>query len=207
MMMSKALILPFFLLAGMANGDQQPQPPQGVAGSNYYGEDTEGGSLQGMTTSSYGEEDKAPKQVFALGDDGAAYLEDGHELSNPTDVYDDNHDDNDEEVVDESRLRRQLRGNNNRRLSGRECEIANPFNNCPRGQTCWRRRVGSSWNGNGTCVQNDACLPMGVFMAVDVHSAQSAVSYMTRRCCSRRVSRQGNFAVCSERRPRPRQVF
>ena len=65
MMMSKAkaIILPFFLLAGIASGSQQPQGSV-VGGNNYYGEDVEGSSQQRRTALS-GEDDVAPQQQDA----------------------------------------------------------------------------------------------------------------------------------------------
>ena len=117
-------------------------------------------------------------------DDGVMYLEDEYAVrSTATDFYDDYEIDNaDEEVVD-GRNRRQLRGNNNRRLNNSrpECRVGDPFNNCPSGETCWRRRVGSSLTGNGICVRNGACLPSNVF------AAWRSVSRMEDDCCSGRV--------------------
>ena len=196
MMMSKAIILPFFLLAGIASGSQQPQGI--VGGSNYYDEDVEGGSLQRKTAPyGYGDHDVAPQQrnAYRYRDDGATYFEDGHEVhSTTTDFYDDYEINNaDEEVMDE-KSRLQLRGNNNLRLNsnrnGAQCEVGNPFNNCPRRHTCWRRRVGSSWRGNGVCVRNGACLPSNVFLqafARPNHSLNRIFADMERDCCSGRV--------------------
>ena len=64
MKMPKAIILPFFLLAGLASASQQPQG--GVVGgdNNYHDEDVEGSSLQRRTALS-GEDDVAPQQQDA----------------------------------------------------------------------------------------------------------------------------------------------
>ena len=69
-MMSKTIILPFFLLAGMASGSQQPQ---GAVSNPYYDEDVEGHSLQ-RVTAPCGEDNGVQKEV-AFRDDGAANLE------------------------------------------------------------------------------------------------------------------------------------
>ena len=63
---------PFFLLAGLASGSQQPQ---GIVSNAYYDEDVEGGSLQRMTALS-GHYDGAQQEDEVIsGDDGAANLE------------------------------------------------------------------------------------------------------------------------------------
>ena len=184
MMMSKAIILPFFLLAGIASGSQQPQ---GTVSNTYYDEDDEGGSSLQRRTAPYEEE-------VEFGSAGAANLEDEYAVhSTTTDVYDDHN--ADEEVVDR-RNRRQLRGNNNRRLnkSRPECRVGDPFNNCPSGETCWRRwvRVGStiSFTGNGVCVRNGACLPSGVFVRY------RSIKWMRKNCCSGAKSNVNHFHVC-----------
>lgn len=75
----------------------------------------------------------------------------------------------------------------NRRLnkSRPECRVGDPFNNCPSGETCWRRKVGSSLTGNGLCVRNDDCLPRNVFVSSD---GFRTLSRFERRCCSGRAS-------------------
>ena len=147
--MSKTIILPFFLLAGLASGSQQPQ---GIVSNTYYDEDVEGGSLQRMTALS-GEDDGVQQEV-AFRDDGAANLElekDEYAVdSTTTEFYDhENNNADDEEVVDESR-RRQLRGNSNLRLNrnSAECMVGWAYRNCPKGQTCWRKRVGDPDNSH-----------------------------------------------------------
>ena len=186
-MMSKAIILPFFLLAGLASGSQQTQ---GIVSNTYYDEDVEGGSLQRVTAPSG--EDNGVQQEVAFRDDGAANLElekDEYAVdSTTTDFYDyENNNAGDEEVVDESR-RRQLRGNSNLRLNrnSAECVVGWAYRNCPKGQTCWRRWVGdpnggNSWGGNGVCIPNDACLPKDVFVRFPTRVSLDA---MARDCCS-----------------------
>ena len=174
MMISKAIILPFFLLAGIASGSQQPQ---GIISNTYYGEDNEGDSLQRSTVSH--------EEEVEFGSAGAANLEEENAVHS-TDFYENYENDNaDEEVVDESR--RQLRGNNNRRLIG---DSLNCFlHRCPRPRrdyTCWRKRVGSNWyhpdwTRHGVCVRNDDCLPSGVF------SLSHGSDWMKSNCCSGRV--------------------
>ena len=167
-MMAKTIILPFFLLAGMASGSQQPQ---GIVSNTYYDEDVEGGSLQRVTALSGEDNGVQQEDEVVFGDDGAANLElekDEYAVdSTATDFYDyENNNADDKEVVDESR-RRQLRGNSNLRLNSnrRECEVSNPFINCPRGQTCWKKKKVSSIRGNGVCIKNGACLPKDVYVA------------------------------------------
>ena len=168
MMISKAIILPFFLLAGIASGSQQPQ---GIISNTYYGEDNEGDSLplQRKTVSH--------EEEVEFGGAGAANLEEEYAVHS-TDFYESYENDNaDEEVVDESR--RQLRGNNNRRLIG---DSLNCFlRPCPRFHSCWRRRVGSNWDMHGVCVRNGDCLPSGVF------SISLGSDWMRSNCCSGRV--------------------
>ena len=189
-MISKAIILHFFLLAGIASGSQQPQ---GIVSNTYYGEDFEGGSQQRRTALS-GEDDAAPQQQDLYRDDGATYLEDEYAVhSTTTDFYDDYEIDNaDEEVLDESR--RQLRGNNNRRLDRnriRQCHTVGlaRSNGCQRDERCWTRRVGSSFDGS-VCVRHGACLPSGVFALQNTHNG--SVEWMRRNCCSGRTWQHGN---------------
>ena len=193
--MSKAIILPFFLLSGLASGSQQPQ---GAVSNPYYDEDVEGGSPQRMTAPSGEDNGVQQEDEVVFGDDGAANLElEEYEYavdSNATDFYDYENNNADEEVVDERR--RQLRGNSNRRLNRnrillRECEVGWAFNNCPSGETCWRRRVGSSWRGNGVCVRDGDCLPKDVFVA---HPTRVSEGRMARDCCSGRAWRHSTFA-------------
>jgi hypothetical protein len=202
MMMSKAIILPFFLLAGLASGSQQPQ---GIVSNTYYDEDVEGGSLQRVTAPS-GEDDGAQQEdEVVFGDDGAANLEleeDEYAVdSTATEFYDhENNNADDEEVVDESR-RRQLRGNSNLRLNrnnSAECMVGYVYRNCPKGQTCWRKRVGDpnnshSWYGNGVCIPNDACLPTDVFARFPT---RLSLKGMARDCCSRRAWEHSTRFVC-----------
>ena len=181
MMMSKAIILPFFLLAGLASGSQQPQ---GIV-SNNYDENVKGGSLQRVTAPSGHYDGAQQEDEVVFGDDGAANLElEEYEYavdSNATDFYDYENNNADEEVVDERR--RQLRGNSNLRLNrnSAECMVGWAYRNCPKGQTCWRRRVGSKWNGNGVCIPNDACLPKDVYVR---WPTRGSVDAMARDCCS-----------------------
>ena len=197
--MSKAIILPFFLLAGLASGSQQPQ---GIVSNNYYDEDVEGGSLQRVTALSGHYDGAQQEDEVVFGDDGAANLElekDEYAVdSTTTDFYDyENNNADDEEVVDERR--RQLRGNSNRRLNRNrpECRVGWAGNNCPSGETCWRRRIGSSMTGNGVCIPNDACLPTNVFVAWPTRGSLDA---MARDCCSGKAWYQigdiKDFFVC-----------
>ena len=187
MMMSKAIILPFFLLAGLASGSQQPQ---GIVSNTYYDEDVEGGSLQRVTAPSGEDNGVQQEDEVVFGDDGAANLElekDEYAVdSAATDFYDYENNNADEEVVDESR-RRQLRGNSNRRLKWKnaECEVGLSFSKCPNGQTCWRRRKQRSdgtytWHSSG-CVRNGACLPKGVYV---VWPTRIGAEWLAPDCCS-----------------------
>ena len=225
MKMTKAIILPFFLLAGIASGSQQPQ---GIVSNTYDGED-DAGSSQQRRTAPYEEE-----AVF--GGAGAANLEDEYAVhSTTTDVYDDNADEEvvdgrnrrqlihegdtttdfydyddsntDEEFVFVDESRRQLRGNNNNRRLNKsrpECRRGDPFNNCPnKGEYCWKRVIGSSWSGNGVCVRSGACWPSGVYRnQIHIVPPLSLSDWGERRCCSGKARTQkkgklgGWYHVC-----------